>query len=352
MSSRLKKGLFTLAVFSVILPSLASAQYQLFGLPGVEKSALMTFTPDHPSPGDTIHFTVTSPVIDLTGATIVWYLNGKAVTTGVGMTETDIPAAKLGEQMLIEVDVSNENVSAAATATIIPTEVDLLYDSSVFTPPFYLGRALPAMGSRLQLQALARFKKSDGTFIADQDIKFTWMKGGIRIPHASGNGLDSLVIPGPIANDDADVTVEASADGGFEGSASVRIPSARPFLMLYEDNSLYGYLYNNALDVKSLSTQDEMTIAAVPFYANASNSNDPSLHYDWTVNDVSVAATSSIKNEITLGAKEGGLARVEVEVNNDIDLFFTLAGKWQILFSPGTVVGKVSPGTNLLPVTR
>ena len=351
MSSRARKSIFALTILYALLPTFASAQYQLFGLPGVERTAIMTFTPDHPSPGDTIHLTVASPVIDVSNATIAWYLNGKAVASGAGLTETDITASKLGEQMLVEVDVSNENVNAVATATIIPTEVDLLFDSVVYTPPFYFGRALPAMGSRLRLQALARFKKSDGTFVADKDITFTWTKNGARVPHASGKGFSSLEVEGPIANSLANILVKATADGGFEGGANVQVASAKPFLMLYEDNPLYGYLYNRAIEPKSFSTQDEMTIAAVPFFAIASNPNDPTLRYDWTVNDTHVDATSTVRNEITLGAKEGGLAKIGVDVTSDSDIFFTLSGKWQFLFSP-TSVKTAQPGTNLLPVTR
>jgi len=241
-----------------------------------------------------------------------------------------------------------DEAGASATATIIPTEVDLLYDSTSYTPPFYLGRALPSMGSQLRMQALARFKKNDGTLVKDADIVYSWTKNGIDIPRASGAGKNSVIIASPIMYGADRIVVKAEANGGFAGSASVVIPSTKPLLVLYEDNPLYGYMYHQALAAQSLSQDAEMTIAATPFFARPRSPNDSALQYEWRVNDQSVHATST-PSEITLGAKGGGLARVALDLNDDGNIFFNATGAWTILFSPHAQSSAPGEG-NLLPV--
>jgi len=299
--------------------------------------------PARPQPGDTVHLTAESALFDLGASSITWYANGKNIGGGEGATGITVTAGDLGKATAIEVDIAtSDGTPVSATTTIMPTKVDLLFDSDSYVPPFYQGRALPSAGTQLHVQAVAYFKKSDGSFVQPNSILYTWKRNGQVLGGVSGQGKSSASIAAPYLYGADTISVEAeSVDGTFSGSMSVRIPSYEPQLRLYEDHPLFGLLFYRALATSTQITEREMAFAAIPYFAQATSANDPALQYNWTVNGAAAPA-SDVRNEIAVGTQgdtSAGVANISLSLSHKTNIFFAAAGQWNITLSGAAAAG-------------
>lgn len=320
----------------------AQCVYAQLSIPGLAGAATITINPAHPTPGANIHLSLESALLDLQDSSITWYVNNKKIAAGIGMTSADVTAGELGVALAIEADVTTaDGTAAVAQTSLIPTEVDLLFDANSYIPPFYRGRALPAAGTSLRLQAITRFKKTNGSFVQPSDIIYTWRKNGQVLGSLSGHGRSSALVPAPYLYGADTISVEAvSADDTFSGASSILIPSIQPQLRLYEDHPLFGVLFSQALATTSQIKDREMTFAAVPYFAQAASANDPALSYEWSVNGTRAPA-SDIHNEITVGTQAdqgGGIARIALSMSHATNIFFSASGIWNVTLSSASAV--------------
>ena len=313
----------------------ASLAYAQEGVPNVENSVRITLSPQYPQAGERVHLSAGSSIIDLPHSDIVWYANGKVIASGRGVTSADVTVGALGKETTIEVDVTAGKVTATGTAVIIPSEVDLLLESDSYTPPFYRGRALPSAGTSIRLQAIARFVRSGGTLVPQNQITFTWKRNGQVVGNVSGQGKSSAALPAPSLFGTDSISVEAvSADGTFSGATSIRIPSTEPILTVYEDHPLFGLLYHSALGTQTFIPETEMTFVAVPYFAQATSPNDPRLEYAWRVNGKAIPADSTKPSEVTINSNNTpGTALLSLELTHVSNFFMDSSGSWSISFS-------------------
>src|SRR3989344_544105 len=202
----------------------------------------LSIEPEHPAPGGSVHAEVASILLDLEGGEIVWYVNGAERARGTGRTEIELTIGTLGTETMVRATLLDEGFERAAAETVIrPAEIDLLWESDSYVPPFFHGRALASAGTNLRMEALPRFKRADGSSVARDDITFTWRRNGYVIASVSGRGKYRALIPSPPLFGTDTISVEArTPDGAFAADASARIPSTEPVLSLYEDHPLFG----------------------------------------------------------------------------------------------------------------
>jgi hypothetical protein len=250
-------------------------------------------------------------------------------------------AGGLGSETVIEVYVETPDGNVgSARATFRPTELDLVWESDSYTPPFYRGRALPSAGSTLALQAFARFKRADG-FVAPADITYTWRADGTLLSSLSGRGRSSVRIPGPSLYGSKKISVSATAEG-FASSASVVISSVEPVLRLYIDHPLLGAMFHQALGTNARTTDAETTLVASPLYAPARNLADQNLVYAWRVNGTAIEPDPAEPEYITLSASEGAQsATVELSLTHRTNWYLESTGEWNITL--GSARGTADP---------
>ncbi|MBI2030834.1 hypothetical protein HYT05_04390 [Candidatus Kaiserbacteria bacterium] len=328
-------ALFFLA-FLLVAPYTHAQSDNFFVSPDPDATVSLTMTPKNPSPGDTVHLSVTGGSrVDLQNSTITWYQNGKNISKGIGITSIDIKAGVLGTKLDMGVQVdSPDGGSAASSLSIIPTHIDLLVDSDSYTPPFYRGRALPSAGTQMRMQALVYFKRTDGSFVPPNSIVYTWSENGQIIGKVSGKGRQNVTLPSPVLYGTSVITVNAvSNDGLFSGSASIRISSIEPILALYENHPLFGFMYHQAMGEKTSIPDSETTFAAVPYFADIKNPNDPRLRYNWTVNGSVVPTDTTRPSEITINAdKSDGKATISLSLSHSSNVFMNPKGDWDVVF--------------------
>jgi len=314
----------------ILLPAVALAQYTV---PGFDGAVRMTMNPVYPRPGDIVTITLESSLVDLARSTISWEVDGRP--RGAGDTRLALLAPPLGSRMSVRALVTTpEGSLIEASLTFTPTELDLLYESDSYTPPFYGGRALPSSGSTLRLHAIPRFKKPDGSFVPTSEIIFTWRKNGQVLGSLSGRGKAAAMIPSPLLFSTDTIAVEAETrDSAYAGNARVSVSAADPLIRLYEDHPLYGLRLNHAFATSTNTMARELTLAAIPFFASVGSPTDPALSYEWTVNGASVETNEGTRNALTIGGAEGGEARVSLNLAHATNIFFGAEGAWTFVFS-------------------
>lgn len=308
------------------------------GLPGLESSALLSLSPAHPGPGDTVRLTLGSSVLDLSGAAIEWTINGKTAAEAENALSLSLTAGPVGSETDVRADIATANGQrAGASAIVIPSEIDLLVDSDSYIPPFYRGAALPSAGVALILQAIPRMKRPGEAFAAPADLVYTWRRDGEVIESVSGKGRFSARIAAPHLFGAETISVEArSADGTLATERSVTVRSIQPVLMLYEDHPLYGIRYGQAFGRTAIIGESEATLAAIPYFAEAEDASDPRLSYTWRINDVPIKPAPGAPNKLTLGADgSSGTARIELNLTHRTNYYTDAQGAWDVTLARG-----------------
>lgn len=292
--------------------------------------------PQYPQPGEQVRLVAHARGIDIENSTIVWRTDTKAIAQGKGVDTIDITAPSLGQEFPIELDVMEpDGAMHAAQAVIAPAAIDLLVSADSYTPPFYRGRALPSAGTDLIAQAIAHFVR-DGVVVPDSSITYTWKKNGQVLGSMSGRGRSSAVIPIQHLYTVDTITIHAvSSDGTREAETSIRVPSRSPTLDLYEDHPLYGTLYHAALPASASVVENEMSFAAVPYFAQVRHASDPLLSYVWRVNGALVPSSTTTPSKLTINA--GGVpenALIELEATHNTNVYMDAIGTWNVSFTP------------------
>lgn len=322
----------------VLLAFPVSLIHAQFATPSTDGGIVISITPENPLPNGYVRLSAFSSAIDLERSDITWYADTKVIAQGPGATEADISAGPLGTSVDIVVIARAEGgATASGQAFIRPTEVDILWESDSYTPPFYRGRALPSAGTKIRAQAIAGLKLSNGALVPESDIMYTWRRNGSVIQTASGRGRSFALFPAPTLFGTDTIEVEAvSISGTLSGKTIVRIPSIEPVLALYEDHPVFGILYSTAFGQTTIVKDAEATFAAVPYFAEANSPDDSQLVYNWRVNGQSVAADYARPSAITINAdNSSGNADIALSLTRLRNWYMKADAEWKISFPNG-----------------
>ena len=321
-------------VFFLLLLVAPPVSAQFSASPEVDLT--LAISPEHPAPRERVVIKAQSDFLKTRDATLVWYANGRKIQEGTNLTEISVDAGPLGSETRISADIVENGTARASSKMLIrPVEIDLLWESGSYVPPFFRGRALPSAGTTMRLLAIPRFVRTDGSFIDDREIIFTWRKNGYVVASVSGRGKSQVSLPAPALFGTDTITVETqTTDGEFRGQASIRVPSTEPLLVLYENHPLFGVQYNNALSTRSFVPEVETSFVAVPYFAQAESPNDGRLIYEWSVNGTRIQSDSERPSELTVNAENSsGTAVIELALTHATNFFMSSARTWGITFS-------------------
>ncbi len=336
-----------LIFFSLLVPSTPAHAQLVF--PGTTPDLALEAVPENPRPNSNITLRIRSVLLDLTQSEITWYVNGTVTSTGIGITETSVATGALGTETRVRVEAIGEAGSAFAVGVFRPTDIDLLWEADSYVPPFYRGRALPSAGSTVRLFAVPRFTRVGSTsFLPSSELMYTWKRNDQTIPKASGFGKDTVQIETSIISSGDVISVEiATADGILEGSASVRLPSVEPSLVLYENHPVFGVLYHRGLQSPASVTESETTFIAVPYFAPTRNPDNGSLIYKWRVGNSSIPSSFTKPSAITINAEgTNGVALIQLAVTHASNFLLNIQNAWAVTLAGTDTSTTVSPFTD------
>ncbi len=341
----MKRTLFQIfVILGIVL--VAAPAYAQFSIPGLDSAVSISLSPQYPKPGDQVQVSLQSSYYDLDASSITWTVNGRLFTQGDATKTITLTAGTQGAQTSIRADVDSPSGSASATALLIATSIDLLWEADSYVPPFYLGRALSSAGSRVHIVAIPHFTRPGAADVPASQISYTWRKDGRVLGSLSGRGKSAITIDGPTLYGTETISVEAiSVDGSASGQSILRLYDTTSELTMYENQPLFGIQYHQALGSTISVPKNEMTFVAMPFFAPVQALNGSGLEYAWIVNQAPVVTNTSAANEITINAASStGIALITLSLTHASNYFFDATGSWNVTFnSRGAGVSGTNP---------
>jgi len=279
----------------------------------------LSITPNSPRAGDSVTLTLSSDLLDLDSSKIVWYIDDVA-RKDTSNKSIIIKAKTNGQKTTIRVVVeTSDGITKETSGEISPGGVDLIIEPMAYTLPFYKGKPQFLALGTVKIIAAPDITVS-GTKILSKNLNFKWIKDDYVLGSNSGKGRDSIIVNSTIPVRDINITVEILDDGGnVLATNSKLIIKNTPKILFYEDNSLYGVLYNRAITGSYyLGTKEELKIVAKPFSFSFLKDTASEANYVWGVNGNSVSPNEKINELIlkqtTTGAK--GTASISLDLNN------------------------------------
>lgn len=293
----------------------------------------VTYTPLNPAPGAHIIVNVKDVVGDLDKKQITWSLNGKVEKRGVGEKKFEFDLGPLGS--VSSVTVSTDVLTK--TIQIRPTEVDVVWESDGYVPPFYKGKSLRAYQGNVRIVAMPNFINSQGELVDRNKVVYNWKNGGVLNAAASGYGKSSVSYPSSVIPKALRISVEASSvDGSFKGGKEISIENVEPSILFYEDHPLYGVRYNNALNTTIFEMKNkEFRVTAFPLFFSSENKSDSKLKYSWSINGNPVF-DQQFKDSVVLrqDANTPGQSSVSLQLDNSNEILQSYRSVFGVKFQP------------------
>jgi hypothetical protein len=301
-----KLSFLLISLLLSIIPSfyLIHAQYA-----GINDGGDLTvnMSPTYPAPGDRVSLELEMSSENLDASYITWYQDGKVVQQGNGKKQFYFTAPAAAKQTIITINISTQSgASFSKNIVVRPASIDIIWEGVSYTPPFYKGRSLWGAQGEIRLLAIPSFGDSS-------KLVYDWKINGEILQNQSGYGRDSISFTNNGLG--GNLQVEVTATDPVTDSAAksyLVVPQIEPSIVFYENNPLYGIVYDRAIHSVDLKN-NEMAVIASPFNLFIGRSSD--ISYKWKVNGNIVDAFG---RSITLRKPDNasGSSSVSLEANN------------------------------------
>ena len=329
-------------IFATILVSVAvfaagqSVVAQDFSSGAGGADVAVEFSPSAPGPGQSVVATATSFSVDLNSADIAWFVNGKMKKTGAALTSFSFTTGALNQTTVIDVVVTATNgQTIKKTFSVKPADVDLIWQASSYTPPFYLGKALFSHEERLEFVAIPHIIGSNGAEISASQLVYKWTKNGTVVGDFSGLGKNTYTMIGSIISVPIDMQVEVTTtDGVSVADAETTVAPIAPQIVFYQKDPLNGIQFQNALSGSFALTTKEIDILAVPFFFAKDDMGAGNLQYAWNINGYSVDNDLSKTNRV-FRPQSGvsGTSNISLSITNTNKILQMADGSFNLTFN-------------------
>ncbi len=248
-------------------------------------------SPSTPQPNQTVTITLSSYSTDLNAATITWMLGGKKIDSGKGDKTLSFAVGPSGTDTAVSIVIlTNQGETITKSYDIRPTTVDMIWQATGYTPPFYKGKTLFSHQDVIEFIALPHFSDANGAEIPPQNLIYTWTRNGTVVGDFSGYGKYTYTVQSSIISRPLDIQVQVtSPNTNAVGSAETVVAPTDPMVLMYEKNPLYGIQFQKVLaDGAILSSSREINVIGEPYFFGTTDSHDTSLTYNWSINGNSI----------------------------------------------------------------
>lgn len=283
--------------------------------PGYEEEVVTEMYPEIPGPGDTVEIRVISVNTNLQRSNISWVATDGQRKQGIGATLFSFTAPALGNPIAVLLTITKESGEILTKTINVETgDVDLLIQGNTYTPPLYKGRALFTGQSVATIVAIPNLV-SGGVRRAPAQLIYTWEKNNEVLQDASGYGKDTISFLGSILSQPFTVSVTVE-DPNSDALAqkSITVAPQQPQVLIYENNPLYGSIFEKAILNKFYFDREEVGLTAIPYFFSVASRSDKNLSYAWFENekelkDPTLGSDIRFGNE---GRTRNGLSQVVV----------------------------------------
>lgn len=277
--------------------------------------------PLNPNPGEIVRIEASSLSVDLNGSEIIWSINGITRERAIGRKDFSFTAGQLGEVLRVSVTViSIDGKIITENISITSSEIDLLWESGSYTPPFYKGKALNTVGETVRVIAMPNVLSSSGVKFGAKSLIYAWSFSDYAISEKSGYGKNIFEFRTSPRVNNISVAVY-NRNNEFVGSNDITIQTYNPFVLIYEQDPLLGTNFGSAIGEEFLLEKDEVVLDAYPFFFSTQNKDGFGIEYDWSMNGRDISAPGPKNSILTLRRDGEGVSNISVDVRN-IDNFF------------------------------
>lgn len=284
---------------------------------------VVNVSPEHPKPYEDVTVSLESYSTDLNKALIEWKGGSKTFLKNTGATDFSFKMGDLGTQAILDVKITAAEGDFIQKRIILtPTDMDMLWqavDSHV--PPFYRGKALPPKEGKIKITAIPAGKNG----IQTTNTTYTWKLNNQTQQDQSGYKKNSFIFN--LSNTEKVDKIEVVSNtttGSTTASGNMEISGINPFILFYKKSPSEGILYNNILPSQMFLIEDEMTLAAEPYFMGSENGENENA-YSWRINGEEID-TPRNKNMLTIRPTgRGGYAKINLEIENTLKLFQKVA---------------------------
>lgn len=291
--------------------------------------------PDRPEPLQSVNVSLESYSYDLNRTRIIWSVNNIEKRNEVGLKELTVQAGKSGQKTTVKATAITPDGNLEAEISFIPAVVDLIYEPASYVPPFYKGRASNPNQGTVLVSAIPELIRSSGEKVPLNSTLFAWKKNDKVEQSASGLGKNVLTFTGTVPIRDTLIEVTASSiEGDVSAYKRINIGNGFPKIIFYENNPVYGIMFNKAIKNNVNMLSDEFRVIAIPYFFGTNSATNANLDYTWSMNGREVGGQEP-KNSFTTRVDNSGsgTADIGLKISNNVDIFQFIEDRYSINFS-------------------
>jgi len=265
----------------------------------IDQGPSIELEPRYPSPNAEITASLNDYSLSGQVSSIDWYINGKKIKEALNQRSVEFKTGNVGTRTTIETIISIQgNGTQNIKRVIEPLYLDIIIEAQTRVPSFYKGRALPSVGSKVNLTALL-----DGGSIPSNNLIYTWKVNDSVIDNGGLRGQYKISTPtSSWGNDTLSLTI-SDITGNIITHRDIEIPSTNPEVLFYESNTLQGISQTPIKESLNLIGKS-VTIQAEPYNLDILIYNRPPL-LEWKIDSIRNPNNSGNPYEITLARQEG-----------------------------------------------
>lgn len=282
---------------------------------GIQEQISVKFSNSTPGANEIVSVSVASYSSDLNKETISWYLNGELEIREIGATNFTFTTGQNGETTRLGLIIEKRDGNIIERSySFNPSEVDLIYESVTKTHPFYSGKALFSNQAESKIVAIPWLRDANGNLIPSEQLVYTWKKDGRVDQDRSGYGKDMFYYNGSIITRPFNLSVTVSdTNSTTVAKNSINMTAIRPEIVFYENNPLYGTIFERAITGDFVLEREEVEFKSVPYYFDSNRYID----YEWKLNSSTIETPYNQDYMIFRNVNnETGQAKIQLDIKN------------------------------------
>jgi len=326
---------FLLVAGSVISLSSTALGQSFQNLGGQTSNTVIRVTPPQPKPNESVTVSIENYGLDLDRSDISWFLNGKLEKEAVGAKTFDLKTGNPGSVSNVLILIKTpDGQSFQQVINIRPAALDIVWEAQSYTPPFYRGKAMYPYQGKVKFVALPNIVDEKGAVLNPKNLVYTWKIDGSVVGSVSGYGRNFMYLNGSVPINPSTVSVEAtSLDKNYTAGGSVTVAPQSPFILFYEDSPIFGIRYNKTLGSNLSLENQEIKIAAIPYFNGVQTREGQGLIYEWRLNN-SIVTSGPGNSSLSFkqGSGQSGTSQISLQVTNPAKIFQFAVNSMSIAF--------------------
>ncbi len=297
----------TLIIFYISILSLfANTAFAQINSNALNPELGITLQPSNPQPGETTVATLNDSSGGAYGASVNWFIDDKEIADSNNQRSITFTATEDGSQNIKAVLTKPIGGTQVIQQTIKPAYLDIIIEAQTRVPDFYLGRALPSIGSTVNATALI-----SGNGFRNNDLVYIWKVNNKVIDGGAMRGKDQVSFITPRGGQISLSVQITELNGTVIASRNIILPSVEPEMHFYEVSSLFGISEKAIKDQLKLSG-NSTTIKAEPYYLDINVYNNPNID-EWSISSGQFQRVGSNPYEVSI--QSGGIFNQNTELS-------------------------------------